>query len=171
MKCSYLISILLAVLFLSPAISSAACTATAPATTPDSRFVNNGDGTVTDLVTGLIWKRCSEGQTWDGTTCTGTAATYTWQQALQAGPASAFAGKSNWRLPNVKELSIIVERQCSYPSINANIFPATPSSHFWSGSPYTGSTDSAWRIAFDNGYDYFGNKGITYNVRLVCGGK
>ncbi len=40
-----------------------------PATAPASRFSDNGDGTATDTLTGLLWKRCSEGQTWDGATC------------------------------------------------------------------------------------------------------
>lgn len=31
------------------------------ATAPDSRYTDNGDGTVTDLATGLIWKQCAEG--------------------------------------------------------------------------------------------------------------
>lgn len=46
--------------------------------TPDGTFVDNGDGTVTDTRHGLIWKRCAEGQTWDGSTCTGDAVTYNW---------------------------------------------------------------------------------------------
>jgi hypothetical protein len=48
------------------------------ATAPASRFTDNGDGTVTDTATGLQWKRCSEGQSWDGATCSGTATNYYW---------------------------------------------------------------------------------------------
>lgn len=44
-------------------------------------YSDNLDGTVTDPTTGLTWMRCSMGQTWDGTTCTGTASTYTWDQS------------------------------------------------------------------------------------------
>jgi hypothetical protein len=149
---------------------SAACTATVPATTPDSRFSNNDDGTVTDIRTGLVWKRCSEGQAWDGTTCAGTASTYTWQTALQAGAASAYAGKSDWRLPNIKELDSIVERQCYSPAINSTIFPNTPASVFWSGSPYAGSY-YAWLVHFYYGYDSYDYRSDSFYVRLVRGGQ
>ena len=48
------------------------------ATTPDANFTINSDGTVTHKTTGLMWMRCSLGQTWDGKTCKDMAAIYTW---------------------------------------------------------------------------------------------
>ena len=70
-----------------------ACTAANPNTsvveaTPTADFTDNGDGTVTHALTGLIWDRCSVGQAWNGTDCTGggsaTASTMTWAGALTA---------------------------------------------------------------------------------------
>ena len=40
---------------------SQTCDPDKPITRPDSRYTDNGNGTVTDLVTGLMWKQCSEG--------------------------------------------------------------------------------------------------------------
>jgi hypothetical protein len=171
MKCIFITLTLLAAALLSTMPVSAACTATVPATTPDSRFSDNGEGTVTDIRTGLVWKRCSEGQSWDGATCTETASTYTWQTALQAGADSAFAGKSDWRLPNSKELDSIVERQCYSPAINSTIFPNTPSLDFWSGSPYAGYSGDAWGVSFGYGADGHDGKGYGGYVRLVRGGQ
>lgn len=68
------------------------------ATTPSADFSDNGDGTVTHHATGLIWQRCSLGQSWDGTDCTGTATTFTWQQALAAGAQHSLGGFSDLAL-------------------------------------------------------------------------
>lgn len=97
------------------------------ATAPASRFTDNGDGTVTDKATGLQWKRCSEGQTWGASTgCTGTATRHGWQQALQLADVATYAGKDDWRVPNVKELASIVELACYDPAIDLQSFPGTP---------------------------------------------
>lgn len=50
-----------------------------------ARFALNADGTATDGTTGLTWKRCSEGQTWDGSTCTGDATLRDWRERLAGG--------------------------------------------------------------------------------------
>jgi len=101
------------------------------ATAPADRFIDNGDGTVTDEGTGLQWKRCSEGQTWTGATCTGPATQFFglsdgWKQALQLANSAVYAGKSDWRVPNVKELASIIEQACHSPAVDIAVFPATP---------------------------------------------
>ena len=155
-----------------------------PATTPSSQFADNHDGTVTDNKTGLMWKRCSEGQTWDSGVddCNGNAVTYTWQSGLQqaqtVNTSGGFAGYSDWRLPNITELESIVEEQCYRPAINLTVFPNTsssyPSSHFWSSSPiaynvaYNGNT--AWLVS-DDGLSGAGGMNGSFGVRLVRGGQ
>ncbi len=101
-------------------------------TLPDSRYklLNNGTE-VKDKETGLIWRRCSLGQSWNGKTCTGTAKSYNWQQAL----SKAQSLGHGYRLPNIKELYSLVEERCDDPSINLNMFPNTPSLTYWSSSP------------------------------------
>ncbi len=150
-------------------------TASITAITPTTDFVDNGNGTVTHTKTGLMWKRCSEGQVWSGATCTGTAAAYTWQGALQQAQASnnvgGFATFTDWRLPNQKELKSIVEKQCMTPAINTTIFPATFSAGYWSASPYAGFATDAWNVYFGNGYDFAYAKSDNLYVRLVRGGQ
>jgi hypothetical protein len=154
------------------------------ASTPTSRFTDNNDGTVTDTVTGLMWKKCSEGQTYDSTSggCDGTATTYTWQGALQQAAAvrtSGYAGDNDWRLPNIKELASIVERQCVDPAVNLAVFPATPPDDFWSSSTYAGFSAGADYIMFSDGQEFVGQQGQSgttyysgpYDVRLVRGGQ
>ncbi|MGX9727484.1 MAG: Lcl C-terminal domain-containing protein [Candidatus Electronema sp. VV] len=151
-------------------------TTTIPASTPDSRLTDNGDGTVTDTKTGLMWKQCVEGLS--GSDCaSGTAGSFTWQQALQqpgtVNNAGGFAGHTDWRLPNIKELRSIVEEQCYSPAINQNRFPNTPSSDVWSGSPYAYALNSvaSWYVNFNYGRSRTYSRTIHYAVRLVRGGQ
>ena len=151
-----------------------------PLTTPDGAFADagSGSGMVRHLPTGLVWKRCAEGQSWDGSTCTGTAAGYTWQQAFERVDAvnAAAAGTQNlgatdWRLPNVNELKSIAELACRNPAINLTQFPAASAWYFWSGSPVAGVPDYAWRVSFDLGVDYWNGRDVALAVRLVRGGE
>ena len=147
-------------------------TASIPATTPTNRFTVNNNGTVSDTQTGLMWKTCSEGQ--NGTDCSGgSAATYTWQLALQQAQTinngGGFAGYSDWRVPNVKELVSITEKQCTEPAINLTVFPNTPSVWFWSSSPNASLSFHAWLVDFGGGYSFNFVKGSGSYVRLVRG--
>ncbi|ENM5742683.1 DUF1566 domain-containing protein [Vibrio metoecus] len=141
------------------------------ATTPSADFSDNGDGTVTHHTTGLIWQRCSLGQSWDGTDCTGTATTFTWEQALAAAAQHSLGGFSDWRLPNKNELASIVEYRCYGPAINSQPFPNTPSSWYWSSSPDADDSSYAWVVGFFHGdvYDY--DKDNYSYVRLVRSGQ
>jgi hypothetical protein len=71
-------------------------------------FADNGDGTVTDPRNGLIWKRCSEGNEWDGSQCRGTAKELYWLDAMSAAKNSNYVGKNDWRLPTKDELVNVV---------------------------------------------------------------
>jgi len=67
-----------------------------------------------DPATGLIWMRCSIGQRWTGSTCSGTPIELNWQDAndsFQLFNQDGFAGRKNWRLPKIEELVTI--RRCS----------------------------------------------------------
>lgn len=164
----------------------AQCSTYIYASTPSIDFVVHGDGTVTHNKTGLMWKVCGEGQTWSNNNCSGDVTSVTWQQALQIpnmlNANGGYAGYSDWRLPNIKELQSIIEQQCYSPSIESTIFPSTASDFYWSSSPYIDGNDLAWGIYFSDGHDYgskrinnrevfyYGN-GNGYHARLVRGGQ
>ena len=133
--------------------------------TPTGDFTDNGDGTVTHQKTGLTWMRCSLGQTWTGSTCSGTAQTYTYDNAIKQ--TANFAGYSDWRLPNIAELQTIVERDNRNPAINTELFPNTRSDWFWSSSPSVGVTDNAWYVDFYGGNVSGSYRGGAFPVRLV----
>ena len=122
-------------------------------TTPTSDFIlDDVNGTAYHKTTGLTWKRCAEGQSWDSANkaCTGTAAAYNWSRAL-------LLTSPDWRLPSINELRSIVERRNWNPAINATVFPNTPSGYggyyFRSSSPYALDARYAWCVPFASGND------------------
>ncbi|MDO9041940.1 MAG: DUF1566 domain-containing protein [Desulfocapsaceae bacterium] len=174
MRTSLTLIFILSSLAIVPGVSGQTCNTTSiTATIPDSQLTDNGDGTITDSKTGLMWKKCMEGVT--GNLCdTGVATTFTWQTALQQPGVvngGGFATHQDWRLPNIKELTSIVEEQCYDPSINLNRFPNTPSSVVWSGSPFAYYSDSAWVVNFYYGSSFNGDRSYGDQVRLVRGGQ
>jgi hypothetical protein len=155
-----------------------------PAATPTAHFTDHGNGTVTHIPTGLMWMRCSLGQTWNDGVCTGPEETFTWQDALNAADslndAGGFAGHVDWRLPNRHELLSIIEWRCWLPAVNLAVFPGTSPSPFWTSTPgamYDGSYGAkpnhafaAWFVDFVTGYSDFADKSYyEYKVRLVRG--
>jgi len=160
---------------LSATVADAVCyTASAVATAPASDFTDNGNGTITHNKTQLMWKQCSEGLSGAGC-ATGAAATYNWQTALQAAETlnngGGLAGFTDWRMPNIKELKLIVEYQCAAPAINPTIFPATVAGIYWSTTPYLPVPAAAIGLDFNGGNDGGYSKATgAYYLRLVRGG-
>ncbi|WP_166638815.1 DUF1566 domain-containing protein [Paraglaciecola marina] len=126
-------------------------------TTPDASFIDNDDGTVTDLGTGLIWTTCSLGQVWETGQCIGDATSFIWSDALEQAATFVYAESSDWRLPNIKELESLVEFGCHSPSINEGVFPNTSSTYYWSSTTnvfYNGinnGSNRAWVVDFETG--------------------
>lgn len=135
-------------------------------------FVVSADGLeVSDSATGLIWRRCAEGMTWNGSTCTGSTSIFTHELALAHALSEASASGVGWRLPSVRELSSIVDGSLSNPAIDGAAFPATPASWFWSASPFVGNSANAWLVYFSNGSVLNYDRASPYYVRLVRAGQ
>ena len=150
-----------------PAPGAQKCSDLIASSTPESSFLLHNDGTVLQKTTGLIWMRCASGQTWDGNTCSGSAAIFTWAEALQNATRENFAGYQDWRLPNKNELDAILEERCVAPAINKTIFPATPADYFWTSSPYSGLSTGAWSVDFGFGVVTATEKKGKLHMRLV----
>lgn len=133
---------------------------------------DNGDGTVTDTVTSLVWDKCTMGLT--NNACTGgVAIPMTWPAALTkavAANSSNYKGHTDWRLPNYKELASLVDITASAPAISG-AFPNTPSENFWSSTSFASVPTSAWFVDFGTGDTFSYNTTSAYYVRLVRGGQ
>ena len=145
------IAVLLSLAAGSPAAAQTCQSETSvPSTTPDDRFLMHGNGTVTDTATDLMWAQCAEGLS--GSACTdGGAANFTWEEALIRARDSGLAGYTDWRLPNINELSSLVEERCVDPAISLAVFPNTPAAYFWSASPSAYQWLDAWAVYFNYG--------------------
>lgn len=139
-------------------------------TAPDTRYLDHGDGTVTDLNTGLMWKQCAEGLS--GKECgSGQPLHFTREESKKQPQGQTFAGHSDWRLPTHKELLTLVEKRCYNPSINTTLFPGTPTTGYWSSTPGAFNPDYTWIVAFGFGDLYYGSPVGPFTVRLVRDGK
>ena len=150
------------------------CDNSRPFSTPDDKFVLNVDGTVTELESGLTWMRCALGQQWSGTTCEGEAKSFTWAEAYKeedkVNIGAAYANLHNWRIPKLPELASIVERQCQYPRINLNVFPATPLGAFWTANQKNATTvKSAFAMDFEKEGVKVKSQQTKLFLRLVSG--
>ena len=174
--CQTTLSYLLALLPLPLLGNDQTCNTQITATTPTARFTSSNNGTVLDKYTGLMWKKCGEGQQWNAAshTCNLFTVTYSWQKALQraqtVNSGAGFAGYKDWRVPNLKELNTLVEEQCNNPQINLRVFPTTPGG-FWSSSSLARDGNAAWGVYFGrDGGTYPDSKNSDYQVRLVRSG-
>ncbi len=115
-------------------------------------FVISANGQeVTDSATGLIWRRCPEGMTWNGSICNNSATFYDHENALKRATSEASSSKLNWRLPNAKELETLLIENAANPALDVTAFPNTPNELFWSSTPYSGDSDGAWVVDFSVG--------------------
>jgi len=114
-----------------------------PAGYGTNSFTDNGDGTVTDAATGLMWSKTDSGSA------------MTWQNALawvQTRNAANYQGHNDWRLPNVKELHTLVNHANApdyngLPAIDTAYFTCTASTnengvtdypYYWSSTTHAG---------------------------------
>ncbi len=156
---------------------------------PEERYTINNDGTVTDNATHLQWMRCSLGQTWDGKTCQGNLLKLSMQGAAYAAFQTKFAGKTDWRLPNVDELKTLVYcstgspaywntsgRACegafAKPTLYSAAFPDTPSGVYWTSTNLQADPGEDYNltVSFNYGHVYYSYFNDAYEfARFVRG--
>ena len=93
-------------------------------------LVSNGDGTVTDTDTGLMWQQDPSNNSKQ------------WNIALSSSEYSNLADYTDWRLPTIKELHSLVDYRRFNPAINLTYFPDTQqkftvTNSFWTGSRFS----------------------------------
>jgi len=135
----------------------------------EDRFVISSDGQeVTDSTTRLVWRRCGEGQRFDGKTCSGKLAKYKYAAARQAAEATAKSTGKAWRMPTREELvSLYDEKLKRKPKLDGRIFPAATNGPFFATRAGSDDDLNAWLVNFANG-KVSGNTGQRrFPLRLV----
>jgi len=131
------------------------------------RYAISTDGQeVRDTTTQLTWRRCAEGQRFDGKACAGKPTRYSYGAAKKA----AGAAGSGWRVPTREELVGLVDKKAKKPKIDAQAFPKTPNLSFWASRQGSDDDLGAWLVSFANG-KVTGNVGqAKFPLRLVKSG-
>lgn len=126
-----------------------------------THFTDNGDGTITDQLTQLIWQK------------TPSATAMTWEQALGYAENLVLANASDWRLPNIKELQSLNDESLSNPSVSTAFFPTIGVKNYWSSTtlkPNSANPSSAWFLHTQFGvtsYDVKANQNYVLAVRGI----
>jgi hypothetical protein len=149
-------------------------------------YTDNGDGTITDNVTGLMWER----QSGDGSIHS-IGNIYTWYDAFNVKIAAmnslgGFAGHTDWRLPNLTELLSLADYGSEGPAIdpvfNKGCTPGcaqtacscTFNGFYWSSTTRVlgnSIVSQAWLVSFGEGAVSVHDKSPdTFVVRAVRGG-
>ena len=126
--------------------------------------MDNGDSTVTDTKTGLVWQQSTSGSR------------HTWEAALILCEGLTLGSQSDWRLPNIKELGSIVDvsEQTGIPAIDSTAFPNTQTGKsYWSSSPVSSTSASVTvhHLDFKLGRVLNESKSYDFYVRCVRGGQ
>lgn len=144
-------------------------------TWPTPRFTDNGDGTVTDNLTGLMWlldADCPGGQV-------GWQAALDWIDSTLNAGGTACSGYTagtftDWRLPNVRELSSLVDFGETNPALpTGHPFVSAQSAFYWSSTSSISTPANAWSINFTTGRPSDGGDkdGFSNTVWPVRGGQ
>ena len=123
---------------------------------PSPRFLDNGFGALTDLLTGLMWQQVCDD------------VPRRWDPALSYCEELELAGNGDWRLPSISELQTLVDYGRSEPAIDSDVFEGNLTANYSSSTTREKVSTEHWSIEFGQGYMYFYDKaGHSSYVRCV----
>jgi len=94
-------------------------------------FINNGDGTVTDTITGLMWQKKDGGE-------------MTIENATIYCDTLTLGGYTDWRLPTAKEAFSINNLQYVNPALDTNVFTKTAAQYWWTNNRQANDSSYVW---------------------------
>ncbi len=132
------------------------------------RFRDNGNNTITDLISGLMWVKNpgAMGPPWGSA---GSPDNEAWNQAVDMCAELNYRGHTDWRLPNIHEIRTILDFSKSNPTVDVNFFPWVQNDHWWSSTTHAGFTTSAYYVNVYHGTTLYDNKGFGKKPRPVRG--
>lgn len=101
-------------------------------TTIGNHFTDNGNRTITDNLTQLVWQKAPN------------TTILTWENALAYAENLSLASATDWRLPNIKELQSLNDESITNPSANTNFFPTIGVHNYWSSTSLPNQTTKSW---------------------------
>lgn len=103
-----------------------------PLDTIANHFTDNGDSTITDNLTNLIWQKFP------------IITNQNWEQAIIYSENLVLANATDWRLPNIKELQSLNDESEIQPSLTTPYFQNLGVQKYWSNSSLPNQTSKAW---------------------------
>ena len=94
-------------------------------------YLNNGNGTITDTITGLMWQQVDGGE-------------MTFDKATTYANDLVLGGFSDWRMPTVLELHSILHLDKNNPALNTTYFTSPTAQYWWSGQKQVNDATKAW---------------------------
>jgi hypothetical protein len=136
---------------------------------PTPRFTDNGNGTVTDNLSRLIWMKNASAF---GTKNWADALTTANTLASGSGGLNDGSKAGDWRLPNPRELQSLIDFGRFTPALpEGHPFTGVDSTlYYWSSTTYAFLTSLAWAVHLSDGIQYNRNKNDSENVWCVRGG-
>ena len=139
---------------------------------PSPRFTDNSNDTVTDNLTGLMWLKNADA----GNDCAGSdVGTETWANALLSAAAcntASFAGHTDWRLPNLREMQSLIDYGRASPALPSDLpFTSVQSNNYWTSTTNAGYSSNAWVVYLGVGFVVDVSKASTVYVWPVRGGE
>ena len=119
----------------------------------DSRFMAQ-EHIIVDLERQIEWLRCSVGQRWDGSKCSGNIVNLSLDIVPEAIKLANEQLGGKWRLPSKKELTSIVCKECPSPKINKEIFPNTDNAPYWTGDKSIYNSRFYVSVNFHTGFSF-----------------
>lgn len=130
------------------------------AASPMPRFTRRvaveGFPVVTDAVTGLVWQGCPAGEAGDD--CAGSPTWMDWPDALAYCEDSAWAGFTDWYVPNVVELRSLLDDRSVEPGLDAESFRGSVAGEYWSSTSSAAHPEIAEAVRFPDGASVAGDK-------------
>ncbi|WP_396171054.1 DUF1566 domain-containing protein [Flavobacterium sp.] len=129
---------------------------TTPTILPN-HFTDNGNGTIIDNVTQLVWQKMPN------------ANLFNWEQAITYAEGLTLASATDWRLPNIKELQSLNMESTSSPSVNTAFFSTIGVHNYWSSTtllPNPNNLTTAWYWNTQFGITTFETK--TNSNYVIC---
>lgn len=141
-------------------------------------YTDNGDGTITDNNTRLMWEKKTSDDTIHD-----QQAMYTWADAVAVHVATlnetAFAEYTDWRLPNIRELQSILSYEKFGPAVSpvfvmgcvagCTACSCTTSSNYWTATSFAPDPKFAWFVDFSGATVNRDGKTQINRVRAVRG--
>ena len=120
----------------------------------DNKFIDNGNGTITDTVTGLMWQKAGE--------------LTTGREAVKYVETLTLGGYSDWRIPTFNELKLLRKNTKKKKTERDTVVQHIRESLYWADGTLRRSTSYGWSSDFALTVNFNNGEIVEYPVACRC---